>query len=66
MGNIHKEKTQEELLNELQILFTGVRSVFVQQDLNEPSHNRGLCHVVLRLHVLSLLMTLLLLSCFGK
>ena len=44
MGNIHKEKTQEELLNELQILFTGVRSVFVQQDLNEPSHNRGLCH----------------------
>ena len=42
MGNIHKEKTQEELLKELQILFTGVKSVFVQQDVNEPSHNRGL------------------------
>lgn len=43
MGNIHKEKTQEELLKELQLLFTGVKGVFVQQDLNEPSHNRGRC-----------------------
>lgn len=42
MGNIHKEKSQEELLAELQILFTGVKGVFVQQDANEPAHNRGL------------------------
>lgn len=41
MGNIHKEKTQEELLGELQSLFSGVKDVFIQQDVNNPSNNRG-------------------------
>ena len=41
MGNIHKERSEEELLGELETLFSGVKGVVAQQDNTNTQLNRG-------------------------